>query len=151
MGRGPHSAGSQSVRKGAIWPGAFSWLRYSGRGGEWALLVRSNQRPQGDRIAKPVERGNAVLPDGARGPRKQISRARLGRERRAGPSLARLAAKAKCAGGQQRHADDFVELRLVPMPADSSAGPIFVDENLTEGFLRSVENRGDLAPQRNEK
>src|ERR1700734_1653472 len=124
---------------------------YSGRGEEWALLVRGNQGPQGDRIAKPVESGNAVLPDRARRPRKQISRARLGRERRTVPSLARLAAKAQCAGCKQRQADDYVELRLVPMPADSRAGPIFVDENLAEGFIRAIENLGDLAPQGNEK
>ncbi len=92
-----------------------------------------------------------MLPGRARRARKQISRARLDHERRAVPRLPRLAAKAQCAGRQQRHADDFVELRLVPMPADSRAGPIFVDENLAEGFLRAIENRGDLAPQGNEK
>src|ERR1700722_7408417 len=36
------------------------------------------------------------------------------------------------------------------MPADSRAGPIFVDENLAEGFLGAVENRRNLAPEGNE-
>jgi hypothetical protein len=52
---------------------------------------------------------------------------------------------------KQRHADHLAELRLVPMPADSCAGPIFVDENLAKRFRRAAESRGHLAPQGNEK
>ena len=87
----------------------------------------------------------------ASGPGEQIGGARLDLERRALPSLARLSAKAQRAGRKQRHADDLVELRLVPMPADSRAGSIFVDENLAESIRRPVEDRGNLASQRNEK
>ncbi len=75
----------------------------------------------------------------------------LNHERRALPSRARLPPEAQRARCEQRDANDLVELRFVPMPADSCAGPIFVDENLAEGILRTVKNRSDLAPQRLKK
>ena len=39
-----------------------------------------------------------------------------------------------------------VELRLVPMPADRCGRPIFVDEDLAEGFRRAIEKCSQLTP-----
>src|SRR5271165_3356735 len=86
-----------------------------------------------------VDGGNAVLPDRASGSGEKISGARLDRQRPALPRLARPPAKAQHAGRKQRHADDLVELRLVSMPADPGARPIFVDQHLGESFSRTVE------------
>ena len=84
-----------------------------------------------------------MLLQSASGP-EHISGAWLDHERRAIPSRARLPAEAQPARRKQRHADDLIELRLVSMPANSCAGPVFVDENLPESVLRAVENCSDL-------
>ena len=65
--------------------------------------------------------------------------------------VARLSAKAQRARRKQRHADDLLELRLVPVPADARARSIFVDENLAERVSRAVESRSNLASQRFQK
>src|SRR5258707_6844733 len=98
-----------------------------------------------------VEGRNAVLPQSASWPREQIGRAWLNDERRALPTCARLPAEAQRTRRKQRHADDLIELRLVSMPADPCARPIFVDEDLPEGVLRAVEQHSDLASQGEKK
>ena len=80
-----------------------------------------------------------------------MGRARLEGARRALPGIARLPAEAQRARRKQRHANDLVEVRLVPMPADSCAGPIFVDEYLEERVFGTAEFLGDLASEGKKK
>src|SRR5271166_3769630 len=109
------------------------------------------ERPKGDRIAMTIKSGNAVLPDRARWSSEKIGGARFDRQRPAIPRLARAPAKAEHAGRKQRHADDLVELRLVPMPADPGPRPVFVDQHLRESVGGPVEALGDFRSQRLEK
>lgn len=81
-----------------------------------------------------VNRRNAVLPFRARWSGHQIGRPWLDDDRPAIPFGAALSAEPEDARRQQRDADYIFEMRLVLMPANASAGSVFVDQYLREGL-----------------
>src|SRR5579871_4318207 len=114
-------------------------------------LRRRRERPESDRVAMTVERGNAVLPHCPRRAGKQIGRAWLDRQRNAIPAIPILPPKAEAAGSEQRNSDHLVELGLVAMPADARSGAVFIDQHLLKGLHRAAKSLGDLVAQRFEK
>jgi hypothetical protein len=86
-----------------------------------------------DQTTEAFDAWNAVLPLDSWGPAQQINRvARLCREIAPLPTFARLAVQTEGAGGKKRNPDDVAENRAVFMPANSSAGSVFGDEDLLE-------------------
>jgi hypothetical protein len=89
--------------------------------GSEARCISLGHRAKGYRIARLVDRRNAMLPDVPGFSRHDIERARLGIQGEPLPFLANLAAETEFAGGPERQSEYFLEMRLVPVPPDAGA------------------------------
>src|SRR5262245_55048185 len=76
---------------------------------------------EGDRIARGLDRRDAVLPDMAGGAGHHVERAWLRVERETFPLVADLAAETEFAGRGEGEPEYLIEVLFVAVPADASA------------------------------
>src|SRR5262249_38952806 len=93
---------------GGIHPVAIPWS------GMW-------RRRAGDRIARGLDRRDAVLPDMAGGAGHHVERAWLRVERETFPLVAGLAAETEFAGRGEGEPEYLIEVLFVAVPADAGA------------------------------
>src|SRR5215203_6173635 len=87
---------------------------------------------EGDRIAKLLDRRDAVLPLRPRQSLEEVGRTRLEHEADAFPSVSGFAPEAERTGRHERDADDLGEDAPVPVPADRRAGAVFGQEHVLQ-------------------
>src|SRR5262249_31384174 len=138
-------------------PSASGWRRSSRRVSRprrrprAALPARLPEATKRDRVAQLLDRGDAVLPAGARGAAQQIRRSRLRPLRIAPPSPIHAAPEPEQTRGRKRDPDDVVEDRLVAMPADRCTRTVLRDERLGQGSRSEPREFGRALAQRQEK
>ena len=137
---GDRSGQSRSGLAAADYPRASS-------GASGDLTIR-NERPQGDRITQAVESRDAVLPDRARRPREQISRARLDLERGALPFSSAFRRKRREQGASSETpttSSNCALSRCQPIPAP---GRYSLMRTWRKDSARAIEKCSNLMPQR---
>lgn len=94
---------------------------------------------------------NAMLPFRARWSGHEIRRPWLDDDGPAIPFGAAHSPEPEAARRQQRDAGYIFEMRLVSMPANTSAGSVFIDQHLRKGFGGTAHKRSNLLAQGQQK